>query len=142
MVVFFSGKIVERQEPEREPEPNEEEQEDMFTDIEDAEMTDSTGLTVPPTAAETETNKSDDSFASGDTDLDLENSPIKPSDSSVDEKSEIVTSTVLHPIKPTLSDAPRQDSNRDTLSYLKAKRIVRRKAVSDEPDLKKSKLNG
>lgn len=113
----------------------------MFTDIEDSEMTDSTGLTVQPSAAEAETNKSDDSFASGDTDPEIEN-PFKPSDSSVDENSDIVTSTVLQPIKPTFSEPPRQDSNRDTLSYLKAKRIVRRKAVSDEPDLKKSKLNG
>lgn len=139
---FLTGKIVDRQEPEREPEPNEEEQEDMFTDIEDSEMSESTSLPVAPSVTETETNKSDDSFASGDTDLDLENSPIKPSDSSVDEKSDIVTTTVLQPIRPTVSETPRQDSNRDTLSYLKAKRIVRRKATSDEPDLKKSKLNG
>lgn len=61
-------------------------------------------------------------------------SPIKPSNDGI--SSDFVTQTVLN-AKPDLSEFPRQ-TNRDTLSYLKAKRIIRHK-TSDGPDMKKQK---
>lgn len=46
-------------------------------------------------------------------------------------------------LKPDLSEVSRQQSNKDALSYLKAKRIIRhnKSNVSDGPDAKKVKSN-
>ncbi|KAJ8985564.1 hypothetical protein NQ317_011524 [Molorchus minor] len=61
-------------------------------------------------------------------------SPMKPSSENI--SGDFVTHPVLNP-KPDISEFPRQ-TNRDTLSYLKAKRIIRHKN-SDGPDIKKLK---
>lgn len=61
-----------------------------------------------------------------------ETSPIKPS---VTNSDDFVVQPVLNP-KPDLSEFPRQ-TNKDTLSILKAKRIIRHK--TNGPEMKKLK---
>lgn len=61
--------------------------------------------------------------------------------SSENAKNEFIEQTVINSnlLKPDISDLPKQ-SNKDTLSYLKAKRIIRHKNNSDGgPDSKKIK---
>ncbi|KAG5874832.1 hypothetical protein JTB14_009289 [Gonioctena quinquepunctata] len=84
----------------------------------------------------------DDSFTTLDTtksELSMLNaeeptSPLKPSNESTSE--DFVTQTVMNP-KPDISEFPRH-TNKDTLSILKAKRIVKHKHM-DGPDVKKHK---
>lgn len=118
----------------------------MFTDIEDSEMTDAN---ISNTSRISEDNGSCKSEECQDNSSGGENSsqgsylssPLKPSDRSVEEKSEIVASVVeASGLKPTLSEFPRQTTNKDTLNYLKAKRIIRHKHSSDGPEYKKSKF--
>lgn len=61
-------------------------------------------------------------------------SPLKPS--SVSDPSDFVTQPAVN-AKPDLREFPRQ-TNKDTLSILKAKRIIRHKTV-DGPEVKKLK---
>lgn len=63
--------------------------------------------------------------------------PLKPSNGSVNDSEQTVTNAHL---KPDISELPKQ-SSRETLSYLKAKRITRHKNVnhSEAPDSKKIK---
>lgn len=101
-----------------------------------------------PTEEEHEQDLKDESSTAADTsacesvlDTSMEsnkedNSPpsLKPSNQGL--SSDFVSQTVLNP-KPDISEFPRQ-TNRDTLSYLKAKRIIRHKN-SDGPDVKKQR---
>lgn len=64
-----------------------------------------------------------------------ETSRLKPS--SVSDPNDFVTQPSVNP-KPDLREFPRQ-TNKDTLSILKAKRIIRHNKPSDGPDLKKYK---
>lgn len=137
---------MERPEPNLDHETGEEEQEDMFTDIEDSEMTDANISNTSRMSAENGTIKTEEyqENSSGDENSSqgsFLSSPIKPSDRSVEEKSEIVASvTEASGLKPTLSEFPRQTTNKDTLNYLKAKRIIRHKHPSEGPDYKRSKF--
>ncbi|XP_063914137.1 uncharacterized protein LOC135130642 isoform X2 [Zophobas morio] len=115
------------------------EKEDKFIDPDEDIMEDEDEEYVPPTRKSKSVDSSRDS---GDTTPEKPTtSPIKPSDSAKSElfNEQTVVSTTL--LKPDISELPKQ-SNRDTLSYLKAKRIIRHKnnANSDGgPESKKLK---
>ncbi|KAJ8931084.1 hypothetical protein NQ314_016048 [Rhamnusium bicolor] len=125
----LNGKLVER-----EPEDEEEEEDEMMDDEEmgleeEQEFKDesSTAFETSGTDSLAEISATEDSKEDGQ-------SPMKPSSESV--SNDFVSQTVLNP-KPDISEFPRQ-TNRDTLSYLKAKRIIRHKN-SDGPEMKKLK---
>lgn len=146
----LNGNLIERQESERDHETGEEEQEDMFTDIEDSEMTDLrvNNSTMSGISDENEDQKPTDCHESSPENEisppgSLQSSPLKPSIESVSEQTDIVTSVMQPVVKPTLSEfpIPRQTSNKDTLNYLKSKRIIRHKPSSDGPEYKKTKFD-
>ncbi|XP_066255314.1 uncharacterized protein [Euwallacea similis] len=124
----LDGKLIERQEPEREEQENCED--DMFTDIEDSEMADVTGATINTSRSD------DDDLSTPETEDNTQHFSIKLSNNGLSDASNESTSQSM---KPSLSEVPRQTSNKDTLSYLKAKRIVRHKPT-EEPGPKKSKV--
>lgn len=120
--------MVER-EPEEEEDEMMEDEEFPAEDEQEQDLKDESSTAVETSEGESVLNTS---VASGKE----ENSPpsMKPSNQGV--SSDFVSQTVLNP-KPDISEFPRQ-TNRDTLSYLKAKRIIRHKNT-DGPDVKKQK---
>ncbi|CAG9769103.1 unnamed protein product [Ceutorhynchus assimilis] len=143
----LNGKVIERPESEHEHNhENPEDQEDMFTDIEDSElMAEANASTVDQnqsTMEEMEPEEECQEEASSNEDQSsYENSwpsPIKPSECSLEEKSDIVATSGS--LRPTLSEFSKQTSSKATLNYLKSIRIDRHKVPNDEPDFKKTKL--
>lgn len=129
----FLGKLIDREfEDEEMEEEDEEEMGSLNSKEEDSEeMRDESFQTV------TSGGKSEsEEFTSSDNELktEEESSPMKPS--SVSEPGDFVTQSVVNP-KPDLREFPRQ-SSKDTLSILKAKRIIRHKPM-DGPEVKKLK---
>ncbi|KAJ8948886.1 hypothetical protein NQ318_005507 [Aromia moschata] len=128
----INGKIVEHDEEEEEEMMDEMmEDEEFGIDEEHHELKDD--LNTTGTEMSGMESYGDSSVTEDSKDEDT-SSPIKPSSESV--SSDFVAQTVVN-AKPDISEFPRQ-TNRDTLSYLKAKRIIRHKS-SDGPEIKKLK---
>lgn len=142
-VFFFCvGKLVEKQEVENETEQDnsEDNPEDMFTDIDESEIINASMHSVTSTENGEGSSENGHGCMSEDSLKDIiPSSQEKPSMESVSDKSEI-TSTIVSQLKPSLSEFPRQ-TNKDTLSYLKAKRIIRHKTSGEPPEPKKTKLD-
>ncbi|XP_050301894.1 uncharacterized protein LOC126740074 isoform X2 [Anthonomus grandis grandis] len=145
MLPTYKGKLIDR--PSVAEQHNEEDDhaadDDMFTDIEDSELTDTSLAQENGTTKLSESSKMDEESESGDEnspDDSYVTSPVKPSDSSVGESGDIAT-TPSGSLKPTLSEFPRQTTDKDTLNYLKSKRIVKNKMCGAEglPAFKRSK---
>ncbi|KAK9879547.1 hypothetical protein WA026_006617 [Henosepilachna vigintioctopunctata] len=108
---------------------------DQFGDDEEMEeeMSEGEDFNSPPVCSETDM---DSSMASQEEDpTKLQNSLLKPSCESVSDKTDIVEQTVSNAelLKPDVSELsiPKPQSSRDTLSYLKAKRIIRHKNLDN-----------
>ncbi|XP_060518114.1 uncharacterized protein LOC132696950 [Cylas formicarius] len=130
----MNGKLIEKTQQSEE----EHESEDMFTDIEDSEMTDPNLANSSLQLNESSEMCQSDESSVANTDVSC--SPIKPSIESVSDKGDIVA-TVMNSnlLRPTFSEFPRI-TNKDTLNYLKAKRIVRHKQAEGSPEIKKIKF--
>ncbi|XP_018569684.1 uncharacterized protein LOC108909755 isoform X2 [Anoplophora glabripennis] len=124
----FNGKLVEREPEDEEEEMMEDEDFPTEEDLED--MKDESGSAIDTSVGELGL----DTSPTGTSKDENSQSPMKPSNDNV--SGDFVSQTVLNP-KPDISEFPRQ-TNRDTLSYLKAKRIIRHKN-NDGPDVKKQK---
>lgn len=131
--------------PEPDPAAGDGEQEDMFTDIEDSEMMDASNLNAQPDVNqedEPESDKAEEEHenSSGCENSSLENSPTKATD---DEKGdEVMPEPDEQPdCKPPLAQFPKLTTNKDTLNYLKSKRIIRHKGPLDGAELKKRKTD-
>ncbi|KAF7287034.1 hypothetical protein GWI33_002419 [Rhynchophorus ferrugineus] len=138
----LDGKLIEKQEVENETEQDnsEDNPEDMFTDIDESEMINASMNSVTSTENGDANSENGQGYASEDNFKDtITSSQEKPSTEGVSAKSEI-TSTVIPKLKPSLSEFPRQ-SNKETLNYLKAKRIVRHKSSAETPEPKKTKMD-
>ncbi|KAJ8910989.1 hypothetical protein NQ315_010818 [Exocentrus adspersus] len=123
----LNGTLVER-EPEDEEDDEMVEDEEEFPSEEHEQESKEDSNTADTSESNMETSTTDENKE------EASNSPIKPSNDSV--SGDFVSQTVLNP-KPDISEFPRQ-TNRDTLSYLKAKRIIRHKNT-DGPEVKKQK---
>uniref|UniRef100_A0AAR5P600 Ubiquitin-like protease family profile domain-containing protein n=2 Tax=Dendroctonus ponderosae TaxID=77166 RepID=A0AAR5P600_DENPD len=140
----LNGKLVERPEPDQAGPDGE--QEDMFTDIEDSEMMDATNLNQSQAEggqedeATSENAEEEHENSSGCENSSLENSPTKTTD---DEKLDEATAEPDEQpnSKPPLVQFPKLTTNKDTLNYLKSKRIIRHKGPSDGTELKKRKMD-
>ncbi|CAH0556439.1 unnamed protein product [Brassicogethes aeneus] len=124
----LNGKLVERC-------TEENENEDMFEDssFEDDEEHEPGEIVGPVNIVSTLPIQDSSATMSSDS----PQSVIKPSDNSMNET---FNQCIISALKPDLSEFPRQTTDKDTLSYLKAKRIIRHKlGVSEGPDAKKAK---
>ncbi|CAG9825310.1 unnamed protein product [Phaedon cochleariae] len=128
-----NGKVVEHDAAEEEEEEHEamEEEEGPSTAEEDADMKEGSLLS--------NSGSKSDMFSEGgssadETRTDGSLSPLKPSNDGV--SGDFLSQTVVNP-KPDLSEFPRHTS-KDTLSILKAKRIIRHKTL-EGPQLKRSR---
>ncbi|XP_030760766.1 uncharacterized protein LOC115885866 isoform X2 [Sitophilus oryzae] len=132
----LNGKIIEKLPDSEDHETGDEAQEDMFTDIDDSEILNNSVVSAEngDASSDNEQNCASDENCKED----MPPQEEKPSRESVSDKSEI-TSTVMQ-LRPSVSEIPRP-SNKDTLSYLKAKRINRHKPTSDMSESKKAKLD-
>ncbi|KAL3281480.1 hypothetical protein HHI36_004689 [Cryptolaemus montrouzieri] len=112
---------------------------DQFADDDDMdeEMSENEEFGSPPIGSETEIDSS--MSIQEEESMKFENSPIKPSCESVSDRNEITEQTVssIELLKPDISELsmPKIQSNKDALSYLKAKRIIRHKNL-DNPSKK------
>lgn len=128
-ILFVLGELIERAIPDN--------NDDKFIDPDEDLIEDEDEDYIPPTSETKKSDLSNDNVSNAKTD----NSPIKPSHENV--KTEFIEQTVINTtlLKPDISELPKQ-SNRETLSYLKAKRIIRHKNnVNNEggPESKKAK---
>ncbi|XP_028149197.2 uncharacterized protein LOC114342259 isoform X1 [Diabrotica virgifera virgifera] len=129
MFPTLHGKIVEH-----EMDDEEEDEEEMMEEEEEEEEEsfDTSKDDLPMNSSKESLSEA---FDEGELKGEETGSPIKPSNEAV--PSDFVTQRVVNP-KPDVSEfsLPRQ-TNRDTLSILKAKRIVRHRNTDDGPSLKK-----
>lgn len=129
--VCFSGKVIDR---EFDDEEMEEEEDDMdsfpFKEEEESEEANETSFQTVSSDCNNEAEGN-----SSNNEIMAEEIPpsLKPS---VSDTGDFVTQLVVNP-KPDLREFPRQ-TNKDTLSILKAKRIIRHKHA-DGPEMKKLK---
>lgn len=129
---LFAGKVVDREFEDEEMEDEEDEIGSFNSKEEDNEDVLDETFQAMCSGAKSE---AEELISNNDRNkIDEPLSPIKPS--SVSEHSDFVTQPVVNP-KPDLREFPRQ-TNKDTLSILKAKRIIRHKPV-DGPEVKKLK---
>ncbi|CAH1953623.1 unnamed protein product [Acanthoscelides obtectus] len=129
----LNGKLVERSFEDEEDEEMEEEataEEEEEADEDSLTSKDESSIKQDPAKEESERGSS--AVDMGDQES---SSPIKPS--SLAPSSDFAVQPVLNP-KPDISEFPRQ-TNKDTLSILKAKRIVKNK--NPGPSLKKQKID-
>lgn len=135
VIFYFLGKVVDREFEDEEME--EEEEEDEFGSFhskeDDSEETkDESFLSIPGGV-----KRGSDEMSSSNDELNSEETPPRLKPSSESEPSDFVTQPSVNP-KPDLREFPRQ-TNKDTLSILKAKRIIRHNKAVDGPEVKKLK---
>ncbi|XP_056631057.1 uncharacterized protein LOC130441410 isoform X1 [Diorhabda sublineata] len=125
----YNGEIVKRDLE------DEEEDEEMMGEEEEDEYFDNQRSDSMITFNSSKDTLSDTVSSENDIKMEETNSPIKPSTITDTDCSDFVTQPVLNPPKPDISEFPRQ-TNKDTLSILKAKRIIKHKTL-EGPLLKK-----
>lgn len=129
---FLLGKIVDREFDEEEMEEEEDDLGSFNSKEDDSEEANDSFQTTPCG------NKRDsEELMSSNDEMKAEETTSRLKPSSISDSSDFVTQPSVDP-KPDLREFPRQ-TNKDTLSILKAKRIIRHNKTSEGPELKKLK---
>lgn len=133
---MFTGTVVDRDFEDEEMEEDEEEPDEEFSSFnsKEADSEDNRDESLQSAGSDCKAESEELNLGSNEMKTEEPPSPLKPS--SVSEPGDFITQPAVNP-KPDLREFPRQTS-KDTLSMLKAKRIIRHKPTGG-PDLKKHK---
>lgn len=134
-ISIFLGKVLDREFEDEEMDEEEEEDELGSFQSKEDDSEEAKDDSFPSISGGVK--RGSEEMSSSNDELNSEETPARLKPSSISEPSDFVTQPSVNP-KPDLREFPRQ-TNKDTLSILKAKRIIRHNKPVDGPEVKKLK---